>query len=167
MRTLLAVVALMGCLTGCSTLANVSDDDLAKGIKSAAKSATKFGIATAIEKAPDKAVEVAADAKDAAEVIRLAVLPTFEGAETGDVLKASVAVVLDKLSEKIKPSILSAIQLAIDVLAARVNLPENPADKLDDRTKKALAAFFGGVAEGLDAGVSRDRDIGPPSLRWP
>jgi hypothetical protein len=80
-----------------------------------------------------------------------------------------VETALDELTKKLTPSVVLAVQLALDVVAANVTLPVNPADRLSDRTKGALLALFQGLADGLEAGASLApvRDTPPAKLFWP
>jgi len=169
MRGLLVVLLVPAMLAGCNGGAALAPEDIVKGIKVAAKGAARYGLQYAMDKEPAKADEIAKNAQLAVEIIRKNVLPVFAGASTADVLRSAVEKALEELGSKLKPQVLSAIQLAIDVLSTRVNLPENPADKLDPQTKAAIAAFFEGAADGIDGALSAigKRDIGPPKLAWP
>lgn len=155
-------------LNGCAITSQVSDEELAQGVHAAAKGAARFGLKYAMDKEPDKADEIAANARLAVEVIRKNVLPVFSGTSQ-EVLRSAIETALEQLAEKLKPSVISGIQLALDVVSAKVDLPENPAERVSPRAKAALEAFFRGVADGLDsaAGTAGTREIGPAKLRWP
>lgn len=171
MQVALMVVMVMGLMTGCSLLGQVSEDDLAAGVEKAAKGAARFGVKYACEKEPDKAPEILANAKLASDIIKTTVLPIFEGAATQDVLCSAIETALVALGGKLNPQMVATIQLALDLAASKIDLPDNPAAKLDDRTRKVVAAFFRGTAAGLDAAVGDKavvaRDGKGARLFWP
>ncbi len=173
MRTKSLVLALFmaTCLQGCATIENVSDERLAKGIRVASKGAAQYGLGYVLKKYPDKAPAIADGARIAVEVLRETILPAFNGAETEGVLLSAVDTALTELSDKLEPSMIHAVQLALDVVSMRVQLPENPVDKLSERTRLALVALFDGLAEGLEAGGAAApppaRDTAPAALSWP
>ncbi len=159
-------------LNGCSLFErvqeNVSDEDIAKGLKLGAEKATKYGLKLAMDKNPDKADEIAANAALGAKIVRENILPALSGADTGDVLRSAVETALAELTEKLSPSVIAAVQLAINLLAMQIEMPENPADKLSERTRGFLVAFFEGLGGGLDTERAiATRNIGPPKLVWP
>lgn len=167
-------IALMGMmclmvasLNGCTTVQQIPAEDLAATVKAGAELAAVQGLRLAMDKKPDDAEKIKENAKLAAEVIRKTILPTFEGAATADVLRSAVDVALEKLNEKLSPEVRAAIQFALAIVASQVKLPANPADKLDERVRKAVAAFFSGLASGIDTAVTAARDLQPPTLTWP
>lgn len=153
--------------SGCRTVGQIPDDDFARYIETGAKLSTKYGLQKALAAEPAKAAEITENAKLAVEIVRKNVLPVFQGASSADVLRSAVETALTQLGEKLKPQLALVIQLAIDMLATQVNLPANPADKLDERTTKAVAALFKGAADGVEAAIGGARDIAPPGIRWP
>lgn len=169
MRSWVILLVPVWALGGCAAVEKMSDEELARTTSSAAKGATRFGLKYALDKEPEKAAEIAENARLAVKIVRENVLPVFLGASTVEVLRAAVETALAQLGDQLKPSVISAIQLALDVVAAKVDLPVNPADKLSPRVRGALAAFFDGVALGLEeaAGPAGTREIGPPKLLWP
>ncbi len=173
MRTKSLVLALFTatCLQGCKTVDNVSDEKLAKGIRVASKGAAQYGLGYALKKYPEQAAAIADGARIAVEALRETILPAFNGAETEGVLRSAVETALTELSDKLEPSMIHAVQLALDIVSMRVELPENPVDKLSERTRLALVALFDGLADGLEAGGASApppvRDTAPPALSWP
>lgn len=166
----LAVMAVT--LNGCGLFGQISeipDEDLASYVRIGAEQATRYGVKMAMDKDVANAAGIAKSATLASEIIRKNVLPVFSGAETQEVLRSAVDTALAQLSEKLSPIVISAVQLALNVVTSQVKLPANPADKLPARTKAALAGFFDGAASGLDQAVAAvaTREIGPPKLTWP
>lgn len=162
-------VALASAVGGCGTtiVSQLSDDDLAKYVELGAEKAAKYGLKAALEKNPADAAAIAANVGIGVDTINQVVLPLFQGSGTGEVLRSGVDLALQKLDEKVSPTVKLAIQLALNVVAGQVKLPANPTDKLDDRTKKALTALFRGLATGLKDATMAAREIGPPKLSWP
>lgn len=144
---LVAVLA----LSGCASVDRIPDDQLARDLNLGAERAVEYGLKYLVRKAPQDAQAVKDNAKLAADVIRKNILPVFSGAGTADVLKSAVDTALSQLEGTLQPNVRAAIQLALDILTTSVPLPANPADKIDDRTKKAVNGLFGGIAAGLDA----------------
>ncbi len=173
MRTKSLVLALFmaTCLQGCKTVDNVSDEKLAKGIGVVSKGAAQYGLGYVLKKNPDKALAIADGARIAVEVLRETILPAFTGAETEGVLRSAVDTALQELSDKLDPSMMLAVQLAIDIISTRIQLPENPLDKIDERTRLAIVAAVRGLADGFEAGGAAapptTRETAPAALSWP
>lgn len=159
-------------LAGCAQIAQIPDDTLAKDLNIGAQKAVTYGLRYAINKAPADAQKIKDAAAIADTVLKQNIIPVFSGATTGDVLKSAVDTALALLNSKIgNPEVIAAIQLAIDILKANITLPTNPADKLDDRTKKALNGLFNGIAAGIDVALSPPPATSPTSrqvagLHW-
>jgi hypothetical protein len=166
---LVVMVAGLFMFQGCSTVRDIPDEDLARGIRTAARGAAQYGLGYVLNKEPAKAAAVADGARLAVKALRENVIPALSGSSTQEVLRSAVETALDELSKKLTPSVVLAVQLALDVVAANVTLPVNPADRLSDRTKGALLALFQGLADGLEAGASLApvRDTPPAKLFWP
>lgn len=135
---------------GCRTIDRIPDDQLARDVNLGAEKAVQYGLGYLVRKAPQDAQAIKDNAKLADDVIKKNILPVFAGASTGDVLKSAVDTALAQLQGVLQPNVRAAIQLALDILTANIPLPLNPADKLDDRTKKAVNGLFSGIAAGLD-----------------
>ena len=163
----LITFALSLALVGCNQVNQVPDDQFAASIENLAKTGSEYGLKLAIDKKPEKAEQIVKDAKIAVDVIKTTIVPTFSGAATGDVLRSAVETALTQLNEKISPEIRAAIQLVLGIVSTQVTLPANPADKIPERTRLALAGFFKGLAAGLEAGSTASRDLAPPTLAWP
>lgn len=145
----------------CVQIANIPDDDLAKHLNVGAQKAVEYGLKLLIKKVPAEAQAIVDNAKLANDILKANIIPIFSGAATGDVLKSAVDTALAQLWAKATPQIRDAIQLALTLLSANIPLPPNPADKLDERTKKALNGFFAGLSAGIDAVVSKPLTTGP------
>lgn len=150
MRLIAGFAALL-ILGGCAQIAQIPDDVLAKDLNKGARKAVSYGLSYAIRKAPADAQKI----KDAAQIgdtiLKQNIIPIFSGATTGDVARSAVDTALSLLDSKIgNPEVVAAIQLAIDILSANINLPTNPADKLDARTKMALNGLFTGMSSGIE-----------------
>jgi hypothetical protein len=155
MKILFAVLALFAfgfASVGCSTVTNaidrLSDDELAAYLQTGAKDATKFGIAYAQKKYPDKAPQIKADGKNADVALRGTIIPSFSGASTGDVARAAVDQAIAFLANKLSSAQIDGLVLVANTVITLVPMPKNPTDKLSPRLKKAVAAFFTGMAEG-------------------
>lgn len=160
MKKLLALLALVALtFTGCKTVAQIPDEQFADGIHTLTYNSTYYGFKAVLNNNPAKYTQLAADVKTTTDIIRNNVLPIFTGASTGDVLNGAVNTALAQLS--VSPAVTDVIKVALALVETQVTLPANPADKLDVRTKLALAAFFSGVAEGLDQAV---KDSAPPAV---
>lgn len=155
---ILALLALIGLtLTGCKTIAQIPDDEFASGIRVLAYNSTYYGFKAVLNSNPASYSQMAADVATTTSIIRTNVLPVFSGASTDDVLNSAVNTALSQLS--VSATVADVIKVALVLIEMQVHLPANPADKLDNRTKMALVAFFSGVADGLDNAV---KDTPPP-----
>lgn len=165
-RFTMAVGLLMVMTQGsCKVIDNLPDDVLASDINKGAKAAVEYGLKYAIKKSPVDAQAIRDNAKIADDVIKNNILPIFSGASTGDVIKSAVDTALAQLWSKAAPQVRDSIQLALAILTANVPLPANPADTIDDRTKKALNGLFGGLAAGIDAVLAIPAATGPSTAR--
>lgn len=155
----LALLALIGlCLAGCKTINEIPDDEFAGGIKVLSYNSVYYGFKAVLNNNPASRQQLAADVATTTNIIRTNVLPVFSGASTGDVLNSAVNTALSQLS--VSTTVTDVIKVALVLVESQVHLPANPADKLDNRTKLALSAFFTGVADGLDQAV---KDTPAPS----
>jgi hypothetical protein len=137
---------------GCVAVERLSDEDLAKVVQTGAEKASEYGIKFALEREPSRSGAIISAAATAESLIRGSILPIFS-TPSQDVWRSTVDSALLQFNEQLDPQIRAAIQLAINVLAAQVNLPANPTTKLDARTLGAVKAFFTGLATGLHAAV--------------
>lgn len=180
MRKFLAVCAIMLLsLGGCKMFADMPDEELAESVYKGAKAVTSNGLKIAINQSPDSAEAIKENAKLAAKIIRDNILPVFEGATTEEVLRSAVDTALDELGDKVSPTLASVINLALQLVAEKVNLPDNPAAKLDVRTRMALVGLFKGLVDGIDEAVEVEPTPAPvpapepapvpeePKLVWP
>lgn len=163
----LAGLSALFALAGCAGIDRIPDDQLAKDLNLGAEKAVEYGLKYLVRKDPTSAQAVKDNAKLADDVIKKNILPVFSGASTGDVLRSAVDAALAQLQGVLQPNVRAAIQLALDILTANVPLPANPADKIDDRTKKAVNGLFGGIAAGLDAFLASQSGpaVGPTTAR--
>lgn len=139
-------------LGGCSQLARIPDDQLAQDLYIGAKQAIQFGLRLAIKKAsPEGAKTIADDAKIGNTIVKGEILPLLKGSATAVLLRSALDLALTNLWIKIKPELREVVQLSLSILIANIDLPKNPADQLDERTKKALTGLFTGISEGVDA----------------
>ncbi len=159
------------CLQGCTTIENVSDEKLAKGIGVVSKGAAQFGLGYVLKNYPEEASAIADGARIAVKALRETILPAFTGTDTEGVLRSAVDTALQELSDKLEPSMMLAVQLAIDIISTRIQLPENPLDKIDERTRLAIVAAVRGLADGFEAGGAAapptNRETAPAALSWP
>lgn len=166
-RLVALLIPLAAVLSSCTTVSKLSDEDLASYVQLGAEQAAKYGLKLALDKNPADAAKITADVGIAVDAIDKVVLPAFQGAGTGDVLRSAVDQALEKLDAKLSPMVKIAIQGAVDIASVSVKLPDNPTDKLDARTKKALVALFQGLEAGMKAATAT-REVGPPAkLAWP
>ena len=137
---------------GCKTINEIPDEKFADGIHALTFHSVYYGFKAVLANNPGRYEQLTTDAKKASEIVRTNVLPVFNGATTGDVLRGAVDRALAELS--VATSVADTIKVALILVETQLTLPENPADSLDARTKMALSAFFTGVAEGLDKAVA-------------
>jgi hypothetical protein len=152
---LAAFLALAFCMTlgGCSLLRNMSDEDLANTIYNGSKRTAKVALKVALEKVPADDATIRADAQLAIKLIRENVVPLFSST-TVEVLRSTVDAILENAASQLSSTMVDILRLTINVAAGQINLPENPAAKLDSRTKGALLALFNGLADGAEAGMA-------------
>ncbi len=151
----IAILGLAILMSGCSQLGKISDDDLARDLTIGSRSAVKYSLQLALRKtAPDEAVRIKADAKTAADIISKNVIPVFSGTGTQELLRSAVDTALALLKNKVtNPKVVAAVDLGIEVIAMDVQLPKNPADRLDERTRKAILGIFSGIVQGVSDAV--------------
>lgn len=155
-------------------------DKVAAQLQKGAKLAIGEGLSMAIDHLPAKRDEILKDAQFALDIVQKTVLPTFTGASTAEVTGSVVNQVLDQLSGKISPTVSATIQLVISALGNSVKLPDNPAEKIPESTRKVLAGLFAGIADGLKLVVevpppvpapvnptARSAPPAPKKLVWP
>lgn len=152
MKKLLLIPVLAMVLGGCAQIDRIPDDKLAEDLLIGGKKAVEYGLKLALKKlAPDAAKAITDNALLANSIIKTEVLPLLSGASSAEVLRGALDVTLKNLWTKVKPEIRDAVQLSLTILIANLELPKNPTDKLDDRTKKALVGLFTGISQGVDA----------------
>jgi hypothetical protein len=139
-------------LGGCSQIDRIPDDKLAEDLFIGGKKAVEYGLKLALKKvAPDVAKEITQNALLANSIIKAEVLPILSGASTQDVLRAALDLALKNLWTKLRTEIREAVQLSLSILISNIELPKNPADRLDERSRKALMGLFSGISQGVDA----------------
>lgn len=147
---------------GCSQLARIPDDKLAEDLYIGAKQAIQYGLRLALKKAsPETAKTIIDDVKVGNSILKGEILPLFKGASTATLLRSGLDLALTNLWSKVKPELRDAVQLSLSLLITNIELPKNPADQIDERTKKALVGLFTGIAEGADA-ILASSGAGPP-----
>jgi len=153
---------------GCSVINRMSDQDLADRVYTISKGASQYGIKYLIDKQPEKAAEIKQVTQAAIVVIRTNVIPAFSGAETNNVLRSAADTALKLLGDKLDPRIATTVQLAVNLAESYIDLPANPTDKLDVRTKMALLALFNGLADGLNLAIGSPATsaTASKSLKW-
>lgn len=152
MKKLAFAPLLIIALSGCSQIAQIPDDKLAEDLFIGGKKAVEYGLKYAIKKAaPEVAKQISENAILANTIIKGEILPLLQGASTATVLRGALDVALKNLWTKVKPEIRDAVQLSLTILIANIELPKNPTDRLDDRSRKALTGLFTGISEGVDA----------------
>lgn len=156
---ILAMLALcaLAFLGGCSTVAEIPDNEFADGIHTASYNSAYYTMKAVLRNNPAKYTQIAADVKLTTDIIRTNVLPVFTGATTGDVLMSAVDTALSQLS--VSDTVTDVVKTALVLVRLQIKLPDNPATALSVRTKLALLGFFSGVSEGLDKAVA---DMAPP-----
>jgi len=169
MRIRLAVFWLLPALVtpGCKYVDRLSDDQLASYVQQGAENAVKYGLRLAIQKSSDNGAAILADARIADTIDRQNVVPVFSDAATADLVRSAVDTALALLKSKVKQEVADAILLALDVLESQIPLPQNPADKIDERTRKALLALFTGIGAGLDDVLGAQMPTARRDLSWP
>lgn len=139
-------------LGGCSQIDRIPDDKLAEDLFIGGKKAVEYGLKLALKKVePDVAKAITQNALLANSIIKAELLPILSGVTSQEVLRATLDLVLRNLWTKLRPEIRDAVQLSLSILIANIELPRNPADRLDERSRKALMGFFSGISQGVDA----------------
>lgn len=155
MRKLALVPLLVLALAGCSQIAKIPDDKLAEDLFIGGKKAVEYGLKYALKKAaPDLAKQITENAALANTILKGEIIPLLQGASSAEVLRGALDLALKNLWTKIKPEIRDAVQLSLSLLIANVDLPKNPTDRLDERSKKALSGLFSGISQGVDSVLS-------------
>lgn len=157
---LMLCVAALG---GCKTFAGMSDEELASTIYRDSKLAARAGLKIALEKAPASDADIRTNAKLAIKLVRENVVPLFSS-PTEDVLRSTVDTVLENVAGQVSPALVDVIQLAINAALDKIDMPTNPATKLNPRTKGALLALFNGLADGAEEAMAQ---VPPPSAAAP
>lgn len=136
-------------LMGCSAVDKISDDDLALNIKNIAKVTSKLALDKAIEQNPDKRDIIIENCFIVRKVIKDNLIPLLSDS-TKDVLRGALDTALGELSSQVAPGMLTIGNAVFQATISLIELPENPATRLDDRTKKALIGLFEGFHDSLD-----------------
>lgn len=176
-RKLVAVLVVMlaacGSSIGCTTISQLSDEDLAGYVNTGAEKAVEYGLKYAVKKFPEKAAAIQKDAVVVAGVIDDTVMKMLTGT-TSEVLRSTVGQISQFLTAKIAslPSgemLADTVKLTVDIVALNIKLPKNPAEKIDERTKGALVAFFKGVTQGVKAAFTAPPPgaSAPAGITWP
>lgn len=171
--SLVVMLTACGSSIGCTTISQLSDEDLAAYVNTGAEKAVEYGLKYAVKKFPEKAAAIQKDAVVVAGVIDDTVMKMLTGT-TSEVLRSTVGQISQLLTAKIAtlPSgemLADTVKLTVDIVALNIKLPKNPAEKIDERTKGALVAFFKGVTQGVKAAfVAPPPGAAPPAgITWP
>lgn len=164
---IVAILAFPLLVSSCSSVTHaldrLDDDELAGYLNHGAREATRFGIDYAKKKYPDKAVQIQKDGETAAGVIRNLIVKSFSGAATSDVARSAVDQAIALLGTRLSGSQVDGLVLVAGTVLAQIPFPKNPADKLDARTRKAVSAFFTGMAEGIETALNLPGPAVPPA----
>jgi hypothetical protein len=170
---LVVMLAACGSSIGCTQISRLSDEDLAGYVNIGAEKAVEYGLKFAARKLPEKAAAIQKDAVVVAGVIDDTVMKMLTGT-TADVLRSTVSQISQLLTAKIAslPSgeaLADTVKLTVDIVALNIKLPKNPSEKLDERTRGALIAFFQGVSQGVKAAfkVVPPGAAPPAGITWP
>lgn len=169
---LAVVLAVCGSQIGCTQISQLSDEDLAGYVGVGAEKAVEYGLKFAVQKYPEKAAAIQKDALIVAGVIDDTVMKMLTGT-TADVLRSTVGQISQLLTAKIASlssgaMLADTVKLTVDIVALNIKLPKNPAEKIDERTKGALIAFFKGVSMGARAAfVPIPAGVIPPGIVFP
>jgi len=165
MKHVALVFLMIPLIGGCSQLARIPDDKLAEDLYIGAKQAIQYGLRLALKKAsPETTKTITDDVKIGNSIVKGEILPLLKGASTAALLRSGLDLALTNLWSKIKPELRDAVQLSLSILIANIDLPKNPADQIDERTRKALVGLFSGISEGADAilaGLLAPPPVGP------
>jgi hypothetical protein len=169
---LVAMLVVCGSSIGCTQISQLSDDDLAAYVNVGAEKSVVYGLKFAARKYPEKAAAIQKDAIVVAGVIDDTVMKMLNGTAS-DVLRSTVGQISQLLTSKIAslPSgeaLADTVKLTVDIVALNIKLPKNPADKIDERTKGALIAFFKGVSTGAKTAFAAPVPGAPAAgITWP
>ena len=145
---MLSLISLFG-LMGCNTIDKISDADLAANVKSIAAATSKLALTSAIEQNPTKKDVILENCVLVRKVIKDNLIPLLSDT-TGDVLRGALDTAIAELSSQIAPGMLTIGNAVFQSVITLIDLPENPATRLDERTKKALIGLFEGFYDSLD-----------------
>ncbi len=165
MRKMIALLGMIcvSVLAGCGPiqqeLDKLSDAELASYVQKATDAAASYGLKLAAKKYPNELPTIIADTK-LADQIDKAIIDDFNK-NTGDIFTSAVDLALSKFDNKLSPQVSDAIQAAILAIKVTVNLPKNPTDKLDARTKGAILAAFTGISTGAEKFLASQSGVAP------
>ena len=171
MRKLITVLSLacLYALSGCKAiqqeLDKLSDAELASYVQKATDAASYEALRLAAKKYPNDLPMIVSDAK-LADQIDTAIIDDFNKT-TGDVLSSAVDLALSKFNNKLSSQVSDAIQAAVLAIKVSVNLPKNPTDKLDARTKGAVIAAFTGIKTGTERFLAGQSGTAPGAAPTP
>jgi hypothetical protein len=137
-------------------LDSISDADLASYASKAAAQLTDHAVKLALEKG-SKAT-VATEGALADQILRNVLIPMLSKADVGTVASGSLDTAYAQLKAKVGGGTLDQLYLVSKVALTLVNLPTNPADKINPRYHQALLSFFTSMADALE----KDLGIAPP-----
>jgi hypothetical protein len=147
------LLLLLGGLGGCKqvqeTVDRLTDEELAEYVYNGSKFTAKTGLRAVLDRHPEHVDLIKADATKASKIISENIIPIFNGATSSEVLRSAIDAALDELAANLYAPTIDIIKLALHVVAGQIELPENPASKLDDRTRKAVVAFFTGLVDAV------------------
>lgn len=151
-----AALLAMAVLTmiGCANMSQLSDQDLAAFVQTQASQDVEDALTIAAAADPAAADRIKADALAAKAILDGPIAQLFAGGTTGQVTAAAMTTAKQLLSKQIAGMkngtlIVTTANLALSPLLIQLQLPQNPATALSDRTRNGAASFFIGLSKGI------------------
>lgn len=118
-------------------------------IRSGTALALSGGLAWLEASHPDGAASERDAAARAKAALDATLIPALDGADSGTVLRSTIDEALRQLGALIPAQAAPFVRVGIDLVLARVALPDNPAGKLSPEARAAVSAFLHGCSDGL------------------
>lgn len=165
MRILTAVVAL-SLLTGCFSF-NLNTEEAISDIQQAASSSINVGLSAAVP--ADKVAATKQKVATVVEFMDATVIPFFENKPLKSITRNTANEVLALLDDKLSPALRAGVQLALNAGLALINLPDNPAAKLNQNQRDLILGVLNGIRNGLHRYLTSPRAVPgeepPPAVK--
>lgn len=148
---LLVFGAVSAMLAGCKGGVIQIPADAPALIRSGTAIAISGGLAYLDASHPDGQASTRDAAGRAKAALDATLIPMVDGAATDAVLRSTIDEALRQLGALLPAQAAPFVRIGIDLVIARVALPDNPAGKLSPEARACVSAFLHGASEGLGA----------------